>query len=54
VAFAFLVSPHPVSNRNSFDLIEGDLIVTAGVEARGAGGFVVGHLLRHFELAARA
>ena len=37
-----------------FDLVEGDLVQAAVVEAGGAGAFVVGHLLGDFQLAAVA
>src|SRR5271167_545228 len=40
------------SNQNPLDLIEADLVVASVVEAGGAGAFVVGHLLRDFQLAA--
>ena len=38
-------------NQNPLDLVERDLVVASVVEPGGAGGFVVGHLLRHFEFA---
>ena len=42
------------SDADAFDLVEGDLIRAAVVEASGAGAFVVGHLLGDFEFAAVA
>jgi hypothetical protein len=44
----------PARNQNPFDLVERNSIVAAVVKAGGAGGFVISHLLRHFELAAIA
>ena len=42
------------SDPDAFDLVEGDLVRAAVVEASGAGAFVVGHLLGDFEFAAVA
>ena len=39
------------SRHNALDLVEADLVVAPVVEAGGPCAFVVGHLLRHFELA---
>ena len=43
---------HSTSNQDALDLVERDLIVAAVVEAGCTGRLVIGHLLRHFELAA--
>ena len=45
---------HFVSDQNPLDLIKRDLIVAPVVKPGCAGGFVIGHLLRHLELAAVA
>ena len=42
------------SDADAFDLVEGDLVRAAVVEASGAGAFVVGHLLGDFEFSAVA
>ena len=39
------------SDADAFDLVEGDLVRAAVVEASGAGAFVVCHLLGDFEFA---
>src|SRR5437660_3306989 len=41
-----------LSIHHPLHFIEGDGIAAAVVEARGTGGFVAGHLLRHFKLSA--
>lgn len=41
-------------NQYPLDFIEADLVVAAVVQAGGPRALVVGHLLRHFELAAVA
>ena len=47
-------TPAPTLDHNPLDLIEADLIVAAVTQAGRPGGFVILHLLSHFELAAVA